>query len=151
MTSPAEATPAFLAEHYVYEINMLRATYNLLPQARHRALANALIEAFAVHARALMDFFGSRAQRNDCIAGHFTESGTFVGAHTACIPASVRERLNKQIAHLTYKRGRNKIGFRDRLVLLQAVEKDHAVFKANVAPEFAGCFNEHAFGTKIPQ
>jgi hypothetical protein len=142
MSAPPLATPEFLAEHYVYELTMLRASHALLFQVRRGPVANALIESFAVHARALMDFFGKRVTRDDALAAHFTPDGTFAGAATAAVPESVRERLNKQITHLTYARvGAVKIGIPDRILLLRAIEADHAIFKKSVAPEFLRCFD----------
>lgn len=146
MTSPF-ATPAFLAEHYLYELNMLRAAHALLPRMATQALANALIESFVVHARNLMDFFLSAPRGDDAVAAHFTADGTFAAAATRAVPKDLRIRLNKQIAHLTYSRTNAvKIGDGDRQALLQALESDHTAFKQSVAPRFAGSFkNEVAY------
>jgi hypothetical protein len=51
MTSSPLATRRFLAEHYLYEVNMLRTAHALLTAPASQAHANALIESFAVHAR----------------------------------------------------------------------------------------------------
>ena len=147
MASSPSTTPAYLAEHYLYEVNMLRAAHGLLASAASQAHANALIESFAVHARNLMDFFLSAARGDDAVASHFTASGTFAATATRAIPGDLRTRLNKQIAHLTYSRtGAVKIGIADRQALLQALECDHAAFKQAVAPAFSAAFrNELAF------
>jgi hypothetical protein len=140
-----------LAEHYVYEIKMLRTTYQLLSRAAERGLANALMEAFSLHARVLIDFFDSDPRLDDAIAAHFTKDGTFAAPAVTSILWSVRQRLNKQIVHLTYSRtGAHKIDGADRLKLLRAIEADHAEFKRQVAPEFSGCFsNEQPFGVVV--
>ena len=151
MKRPASATADFLAEHYVYEIKMLRTAYQLLSHAKEQGRANALIEVFVLHARVLIDFFDSRPRRDDAVAGHFTGTGTFAATATKSICQGLRRRISKQIVHLTYARtGANKIDSSDRLTLLQALEADHAEFKRQVAPEFAACFcNEQPFGLVV--
>lgn len=147
MERPAAATPAFLAEHYVYEIKMLRTTYQLLSCTTEQGRANAFIESFIIHARVLIDFFESEPKRDDAVAAHFTRAGTFAAVATKSISRDLRRKMSKQIAHLTYSRGGpDKIGAADRLTLLQALEKDHEDFKRQVATEFVACFsNEPAF------
>jgi hypothetical protein len=148
---PASATADFLAEHYVYEIKMLRTAYQLLSHAKEQGRANALIEVFVLHARVLIDFFDSTPRRDDAVAGHFTRTGTFTATATKSIRRSLRKRISKQIVHLTYSRvGANKIDGSDRLTLLHALEADHAEFSRQVAPEFVGCFrNEQPFGLVV--
>jgi hypothetical protein len=143
MTSHSQATPSFLAEHYVYEINMLRFTYRLLRRPQETGVANALIESFVIHSRALMDFFGKGETKDDVKATHFTIGNVFSALATSTVSPDIRSRMNKQIAHLTYSReGARKISRADRLILLRAIEIDHAAFKQSVAPPFVECFDE---------
>lgn len=139
MPRPARATRQFLAEHYAYEIDMLRGAYAGLAHSRNRFTANAMIETFALHARALTDFYCREGRRDDAAARHFTVDGIFPDTKTAGLPPDLRPRLNKQIAHLTYARGTNKIGPNDRALLLAAIEADHSAFRLRLAPDFAGC------------
>lgn len=136
--------PGFLDEHYVYEVNMCRETYRLLASPGDMWNGNALMEAFAIHARCLLDFYGCQPKTgDDVVASEFTPTGTFTAPATSAIPADMRRRINKQIPHLTSSReGVVKIGDGDRNQLLAAIEADHAKFKAEVKPEFNGCFTK---------
>jgi hypothetical protein len=136
-----DATPDFLREHYLYEVNMLRATFAAL-QGRHpQHVANALIESFALHARILMDFYLPKARGDDAVAAHFTAGGVFTGHATAGMPPKLRQKINKQITHLTYARtNASKLNARDRLILLKLIELDHAAFMIAAAPRFTPCF-----------
>jgi len=132
---------AYLAEHYVYEVNMLRATHWLLASAADQALANALIESFCVHARTLLDFFKSNPIGDDVVATHFVTAGHFRATATSQLSADVRTRVNKQVVHLTASRENAiKINDVDRLALLTAIEADHKAFKNAVDPQYANCF-----------
>jgi hypothetical protein len=141
----ADATPEFLREHYLYEVNMMRATFAALQQRQPQHLGNALIESFALHARILMDFYLPKARGDDAIAAHFTATGCFVGHATAGMPPELRQKINKQITHLTYARvNASKLNQRDRLILLRLVELDHAAFTLAVSPEFMAAFASDA-------
>jgi hypothetical protein len=133
---------AYLAEHYIYEVNMLRWTYNSLLNTRQGFEANALIESFCVHARALLDFYKSSPKGDDIVASFFVSSGNFVPKNTAALPRVLRERINKQIAHLTAEREKplKKIDGADRTALISAIEADHASFKNSVDSQYLGCF-----------
>ena len=135
---------AYLAEHYVYELNMLRWTQATLTETPEGFNANALIESFCVHARALMDFYKSRPRQDDVTAQDFTSSGQFSANGTSQIPSDVRTRVNKQIAHLTASRENapQKVDYADRQTLLSAVELDHTAFKSAVQPQYAQCFRD---------
>lgn len=72
------------------------------------AINNALIEAFGVHTRSLLDFFYLKEKKDDILAGHFFEnSKTWEKARPQKSQEdiqSLRSRVNKEIAHLTYIR-----------------------------------------------
>ena len=73
-----------------------------------RVTNNALIEAFGVHVRSLLDFFYSEGQHDDVVATHFFSSSSiwenarpFKSAEDL---EKIKSRVNKEIAHLTYTR-----------------------------------------------
>lgn len=134
---------AFLTEHYVYEINMLRWTHATLAGTEEGFLANSLIESFCVHARALMDFYNSNPRADDIVATHFIRSGQFSANAISLIPTDIRTRVNKQIAHLTAARENpsKKVDDADRQTLLTAIETDHTAFKQAVDSQYANCFS----------
>ena len=145
LTDPA----AYLAEHYIYEINMLRGLHQALPSAiinRNKGtleacIANALIEAFCIHARSLLDFYQCISKQDDVVASDFTLAGSFAPNATVQLPPDIRTRMNKQIAHLTGAREyASKIDENDRQALLVAIEVDHTAFKNAIDPRYATCF-----------
>jgi hypothetical protein len=143
---------AYLTEHYVYEVNMLRWTHAMLAGMPEGFPANALIESFCVHARALMDFYKSNPRGDDVVATHFIQSGQFSANATQQIPPDIRERVNKQIAHLTAGRESplKKVDTTDRQTLLAAIDADHTAFKSAVDPQYANCFqNERTFAATV--
>lgn len=143
---------AYLAEHYVYEINMLRTTYHALNSPRLLLISgdtfswcvkNALIEAFSIHARVLLDFYLCNPRNDDVVATDFTVPGATVGSNTAGLPSDLKVKINKQVAHLTATRENTvKIDDSDRQTLFNAIEADHVAFKAAVRPQFSGCFSK---------
>lgn len=135
---------AYLAEHYVYEVNMLRWTHAMLAGTPEGFNANALIESFCVHARALMDFYKCTPQQDDVTALDFISSGQFNASATSQVPSDVRIRVNKQIAHLTASRENppQKVDGQDRQTLLNAIEADHTAFKNAVDTQYAQCFGD---------
>src|SRR5262249_56115881 len=50
----------FFTQHLLYEIDMLRATYELARAARPGAEHDAMAESFLMHARNLIEFFQDR-------------------------------------------------------------------------------------------
>ena len=121
MNLPNKYTPAAAADHVLYEIIMLIESYDRMKIAFNNGDAlgrNGWLEAFAIHARNLNEFFsrtrptpkaqtgklGKKAQReltdiypNDIIPGW---TSTFKGS------AELKRRADKQVAHLTYDRER---------------------------------------------
>ena len=77
----------------------------------HVARVNADIESFAIHLRALLDFFympPEKARSDDILAEHFfTDPQLWREARPQLSEqelAAIRERVGKEIAHLTYRR-----------------------------------------------
>src|SRR5258708_1576575 len=71
------------------------------------AQSNALVEAFALHTRNLVDFFYTPATGDDVVAQHFFRQP---GAWATVRPPlsstlkTAKQRANKEISHLTYGR-----------------------------------------------
>ena len=73
-----------------------------------RVINNALIEAFAIHVRALIDFFYTPEKEDDVVAVHYFSTKT---EWTKARPRKteeelkrIKKRVNKEVAHLTYAR-----------------------------------------------
>ena len=73
-----------------------------------RATNNAVLESFAIHARSLLDFFYAYGRDDDVIAEHFFSSATeWINARppkTREQLKKIKDRVNKEVAHLTYAR-----------------------------------------------
>ena len=128
-----------LRHHLVYEFDMLQGTYLELDKGGHnQVISNALIEAFCLHARLLIEFFNNRQGRQ---AKEFT-GGTYNAAHINSL-GSAKKKLNTQIAHLTGERttdDSHKIGPGDRSKLLAALEREAQNFVFHLTPAFKGMF-----------
>ena len=98
------------SDHLNYEIWMLdcMATALALGLAGDGRMKNSFLESFVIHARALLQFLYAEAPRaDDVIAEDFFEDP--LGWHTsrpAMTPllSTVRRRVGKEAAHLTYAR-----------------------------------------------
>lgn len=100
---------AFAEEHLVYEARMLFAAATELTNGGHpKHITNALLESFAIHLRALIDFLWERdVKPDDALAKDFFETPNQWQEMRPVIPAvfsSVRKRVGKEIAHITYAR-----------------------------------------------
>ena len=94
-------------EHLLYEMHLFRWVRENLPRDNGFRLS-ALLESFAIHLRNLIDFFYTQpgnARNDDLIAADFFDSpGDW---KPGAIPKSLsdaRERANKEVSHITYKR-----------------------------------------------
>jgi hypothetical protein len=101
--SPTPAQLKGALEHIYYEIAQLTET---LIGTNSTAINNALVESRLIHVRALLDFFQKSARRtfkgkelDDVLSLDYG-----FGPKTIGIPSSYQERLNKDLAHLTYSR-----------------------------------------------
>jgi hypothetical protein len=94
-------------EHLLYELHMLRWAAENLPQDKG-FLLSARLESFAIHFRNLVDFFYTEpvnARNDDLVADDFFDSSNTW--NIGPIPQALREareRANKEINHITYKR-----------------------------------------------
>jgi hypothetical protein len=107
MASGAKVTA--IAEHLEYELKMLWATGAELLTATPGTWAqkNALVEAFALHTRNLVDFFYTPATGDDVVAQHFFgQAGRWnaVRPPLSTTLKTSKARANKEISHLTYGR-----------------------------------------------
>lgn len=100
---------------------MLVSTAALLP--RHQddlVLKNALLESFAIHLRALTDFFfpPSSSKPDDVLATDFLSALPYSVELPATLEAS-RGRVHKEVAHLTY--GRQEVAEEAKKWVLKAI------------------------------
>ena len=96
--------------HLLYELQMFRATAlglmsGLFPGG---PLHDAVLEAFIIHGRNLLDFlYAENSRASDVVAEDFLDDPdqwlTVRGALPASL-AGLRRRANKEVAHLTYDR-----------------------------------------------
>jgi hypothetical protein len=95
---------------------------------------NALIEAFCLHARNLIEFFKKKA--NTYTGKNYKPFSQISGE---CLE-KIKTRLNTQIVHLIYE-GRTvvdseKIDLKNRAEMLNILSAEIAQFKANLLPEY---------------
>ena len=116
--SPAQLKGAL--EHVYYEITQLTET---LIGTNNVAVNNALVESRLIHVRALLDFF-QRSARSVMKGKELDDVLSLdygFAPQTVDIPSPYQERLNKDLAHLTYSRSERlpaeKIWPHDQVVL----------------------------------
>jgi len=104
---------AFLEEHFYYEVSMLIFAVHRLFEITHsgrrdQSSINMALETLLLHARNLREFFYAKPRRRDD-----ARPEDFVGdidkwkrerPEETDLIKEVRERANKELAHLTYKR-----------------------------------------------
>lgn len=141
LSDPAE----YLREHYGYELWMLRELHDRMadPQVFYGfdfVMRNACIEAFCVHARALIDFYAPQPLGK----GRSTDvtADLFCPAFSAAIDggaAAFKVKVNKQIAHLTEQReSAIKVNGIDCARVRTAIEIQHIRFYTALRPDLAG-------------
>ncbi|MCA1807047.1 MAG: hypothetical protein LC687_04250 [Actinobacteria bacterium] len=102
--SPEELRAA--SNHLYYEIWMLYSAAHRLPAATHGTVAhNALIESFAIHLRAVLDFLfpPQQAYESDVLAVDFVTPLPY-DTRISELLDRLRERVHTEVAHLTYGR-----------------------------------------------
>lgn len=89
--------------HVYYEIFQLTET---LQDANSVSLKNALVESRLVHVRTLLDFFQkeTRSKKKGKELDDVLAIDYGIAQQTVGIPLPYQERLNKDLAHLTYSR-----------------------------------------------
>ena len=104
-----------VVEHLQYEVGMLLATAKALASRRFgtevpadQPIHNALVESFAIHARNVLHFLDpTGAKASDVLAEDFLADPRHWKRERGALPQqleSVRRRVGKQVAHLTYDR-----------------------------------------------
>jgi hypothetical protein len=107
-----------------------------------RVTNNAFIEAFGVHVRALLDFFYSKGQDDDVVAAHFFESPS-VWENSRPLKSKedlqkIKNRVNKEIAHLTYARQDVKSKLWPFTEIQNDLNRIAEVFKRQVSKDLLG-------------
>lgn len=98
------------SNHLFYEVWMFTSLANGLASgiAGQGPIANALLESFVIHVRAIMDFlYADRPQPDDVIAEDFfasPEQWTRIRPALSESLSQAKRRAGKEIAHLTYAR-----------------------------------------------
>lgn len=103
----SEAERVQIADHLMYELAMLWGSSRLLGSTSSKALNNTVVEAVALHARNLIDFFYTEPKQDDVAAIHFfSDPLVWPQVRPACptILQEAKTRANKEISHLTYTR-----------------------------------------------
>jgi hypothetical protein len=107
-----------VSNHLRYEVNMLLSSATGLASGvfgEKNTVANALLEAFVLHLRTIMDFLyprGRRVKDDDVLASDFFDSAVQwckirdkqVGKELRRSLENARDRADKEMAHLTYSR-----------------------------------------------
>jgi len=109
----AKHTPAELGEasnHLYYEVWMLESTASVLATGRleQGPFANALLESFIIHVRAVMDFlYAHKPQEDDVKAEDFFDTpDQWINTRPQLSQtlSTAKYRAGKEVAHLTYAR-----------------------------------------------
>jgi hypothetical protein len=94
-------------EHLLYELQLFRWVAENLPRD-NGFLLSALLESFAIHLRNLIDFLYTQpgnARNDDLVAADFFDpSSAWNPGGISKLLADARERANKEVSHITYKR-----------------------------------------------
>ena len=124
----------YFIDHLYYEIWMLGETYTRLHLANEpitdRVVANALVESFCIHVRALIEFF---------LKGHADKYTNKRYGHKKTRYEKETKLLNTQIAHLIFD-GRTgedsgKIGAPQRQRMYDLLKEDINAFKLDLRAE----------------
>jgi len=144
MAKQPQPSPGELLGHHVkYDIDQMVASLQMLGNVKvpqewrpqdggQKALDNALMESFYLHARALFEFFKkSRGGRKYTDATYKPFKGVDISTWV--------KKLNNQVAHLLDGRTADdnlKIGDQDRIDMLHALGNEVEVFKKALKPEY---------------
>jgi hypothetical protein len=84
----------YLNHHLSYELMMLRYTYARLHDTRHKLMWNALLEAFAVHARNLHLFLTNDKDSRNYRASHYNDKFRATKS-----PVEIKDKIAVYIVH----------------------------------------------------
>jgi hypothetical protein len=118
-----------LGDHLPYEVLMLRHTHNRMNSRIYPLDWNAFYEAFAVHARILLDFLENNSKSNGSNFNASDFSAAFKARRDTEIARIVRQEMNCQVLHF----GKNRKSEPSAKVDLEKVNKVHAWVMDNFA------------------
>ncbi len=131
-------------EHFAYELRALDAGYRSIFRSnieRPVIEGKLFLEAFLVHARALIDFFYvNPLYDDDMVAQDFLPSPTDWNSERPVFPLDVdelRTAINKLLAHLTYRRpeyAQKAWQWKAKLIRSHLLETAE-IFKSHLPPE----------------
>jgi hypothetical protein len=106
--TPTAAQLKGALQHIHYEIAQLLVTLIAIRNDEgcalcRKRLSNALLESRLIHVRTLLDFFQMTPKRR-CEKDYVLSSDYGFRSQTIDMPPRCRQRLNKDLAHLTYSR-----------------------------------------------
>ena len=130
------STSEILEHHYQYEIEMLARTYTLLDDFRIQQ--NALIEAFCLHARNLIEFYFDEVKK-----GHpYTEPSYDPFANKKTRVGKLNQIINHQISHLDRSqrttKDADKTSDKERSELIDLLSTETAAFRKHLKSEYRG-------------
>jgi hypothetical protein len=115
---------------------MLQKVYERLAKEEDVLLLNALGESFAIHARALIEFFAAKDEKRKRGAGTHAPTYAPISVTPKTNWGKWQRRLNNQVAHLMDGRTKDagkKIGDDERDDIFQALVIETAAFKRALA------------------
>jgi hypothetical protein len=132
-------TPEQLVHHLFYEVFMLGETRRKLNErdAKDQITANALMEAFCIHARNLNEFFLENGWDDTLKASTFATEN-YQRPEPTKIRQAVFAKINKQISHLTEARtavAQEKIGPLEREQMFCVLFDELKKFSEHLKPE----------------
>jgi hypothetical protein len=131
-----------MREHVPYEIWMMHETHDMVLTRAvvPRPLMNACLESFAIHARALIEFFNGRKGSD---ARYFTV-GTYIPFKGGPIPSALTDKLNQQIPHITEKRfttTHEKFNSRDMVALRALLDPEVEEFVRSMKASYVSIWD----------
>jgi hypothetical protein len=135
-----------VSNHLNYEFIMLNSLANGLASGigGQGPLQNALLESFAIHVRALIDFLYSKQPKNDAVIAedyfNHPEEWVRLRPDSSDILEKARKRAHKEIVHLTYERLKVTPEMKPwhYLEIRDEINKIMNLFLTNVSKEFLG-------------
>lgn len=137
----AASREELLSVHLKYEFQMLRYTHERLAawNTPPNSKSNAYIKSFSVHARNLIEFFELRKPKKDYVGAFMFTAPEYEPMAKTTVSASLRGKLNNQIAHLTFARtdmDAEKIGNMDRASLTRILRAERDRFISQLLPQY---------------
>ena len=131
------------AIHLPYELDMMEHTLSLLTLGvcKEGILANALIESFCIHCRALIEFLQGQGGSDP----YWFVQDTFKKPDFADVAAEIR-KLHTQIAHLTGERTddpKKKLDDAARVTLFNKILSEFETFAMHLKPQYAKTWKAH--------